>query len=39
MAAVNHLEKREVARVTFRVTSEDLEALDWYLASTAGVGS
>lgn len=37
MAAVN-LERRETHKLTFKVSRKDLEELDWYIASVAGIG-
>ncbi len=38
MAAVN-LERKEAHRLAFKVSRKDLEELDWYIASVAGVGA
>ncbi len=38
MAAVN-LEGKEAHRLAFKVSREDVEELDWYIASVAGVGA
>lgn len=38
MEAVN-LEKRGARGSTFKVSREDVEELDWYIASVVGLGS
>lgn len=39
MAAVRKMEEKGARRLTFKVTAEDVEELEWYLASAFGLGA